>query len=346
MEIKIYGADLFRRGQIDNATSLLWNRKFYEPGNFEMHVPITDENLALLAAGNIVTKAGSKEAGVIEDIQKEDSATKRELTIKGRFLSSYMDRRLIKGIYNFSGKTEVAMRTLLSNATAIPLVELGALNGYTDTVEFQATYKNLLTYEEKLSISSNIGFRFYPDFDNKKILFQTYKGTDHSYSQTTNARVIFSELYSNLENATYKFNNQLLRTYAVIGGDGEGTSRTYVTIGSGEGLELRELFVDAKDIQRGDLTDAQYTAALIQRGNEKLAENIESESFEADVNPSINFTYKTDYDLGDIVTIEKKKWDLRINKRITEIQEVYEHENMYIVPTFGDPLPESIDWSE
>ena len=110
MEVRIYGRDLFRRGQIENQTSLIWTRKFYEPGTFELHAPITDENLSLLQEGNIIGKKGSAEAGIIEDIEKEESDIKNEITVKGRFLSSYMDRRLIKRTVNFSGKTEAADR--------------------------------------------------------------------------------------------------------------------------------------------------------------------------------------------------------------------------------------------
>lgn len=143
MEVRIYDRDLNFKGVIENHTSLIWTRKYYEPGNFEIHAPITEQNLRLLAKGNIISKRGSSEAGVIEDIENEESDLKNEITAKGRFLSSYMDRRLIKSTVNFSGKIEVAMRNLLSGVTAIPLVELGTLNGFTETVEFQATMKNL-----------------------------------------------------------------------------------------------------------------------------------------------------------------------------------------------------------
>lgn len=200
MEARIYDRNLNFKGIIENHTSLIWDRKYYEPGNFEIHAPITDRNLALLAKGNIISKRGSEEAGVIEDIENEESDIKNEITAKGRFLSSYMDRRLIKSTVNFSGKVEVAMRQLLTGATAIPLVELGTLNGFTETVEFQATMKNLMSYETKLAKSAAIGYRFRPDFRQKKILFETYKGTDRTTAQGINSRVIFSESYNNLNN--------------------------------------------------------------------------------------------------------------------------------------------------
>ena len=41
---------------------------------------------------------------------------------------------------------------LYSGAVPLPLVELGALNGFTDRAEFQVTMKNLLTYESKFCL--------------------------------------------------------------------------------------------------------------------------------------------------------------------------------------------------
>lgn len=210
----------------------------------------------------------------------------------------------------------------------------------------QATMKNLMTYETKLAKAGTIGYRFRPDFRNRKIIFETYKGTDRTTAQGINSRVIFSESYNNLNNVIYKYNDQQYRTKAIVGGEGEGAARVYVEVGGGAGLDLREIFVDAKDIQSEGLTDAAYKAALAQRGRETLAANVVSESVECETEADINFKYKTHYDLGDIVTVKKKKWGIVLNQRITELQEVYEYGGMYVVPTMGDALPEKIDWSD
>lgn len=347
MEIRVYNSDLYRIGQIENQTSLIWTRKFFEAGNFEIHAPITQKNLSLFVAGNIVSIKGAKEAGVIEDIEKEESDIKNEITVKGRFLSSYLDRRIITGTVNYdNAKIEVVMRELLSGVETIPLVELGELHGFDDRVSFQATYRNLQTVLTKIAKYGLIGYRFTPDFDAHKIVFDTMKGTDHSFAQSTNNRVIFSEDYNNLTNAIYKYNNQALKTYAIVGGQGDGDDRVIVTVGSGSGLNLRQMFVDARDLSADGLTTAQYQEVLRQRGYEALQEAIEAESLECETAPEINFKYKSDYDLGDIVTVKKRSWGLYMNKRITEIQEVYEYGGGYVVPTLGDPLPETIDWGD
>lgn len=199
MEIRVYSADLYRIGQIENQTSIQWTRKFFEAGDFEIHAPITEKNLKLFKENNIVSIKGAKEAGVIEDIEKEESDIKSEITIKGRFLSSYCDRRVIKGTVNYdNAKIESVMRELLTMCDKIPLVELGELHGFDQTISFQATYRNLQTVLNKIAKYGLIGYRFTPDFDKHRIIFDTMQGTDHSYAQNENKRVIFTEGYSNL----------------------------------------------------------------------------------------------------------------------------------------------------
>ena len=348
MELRIYDANLDLKGITENQRSITWTRRYFEAGEFEIQLPLTDDNIRLYKLGNIVSFRSANEAGVIEDVLISQSATEYIIDVRGRFLTSYMDRRLIRPTINFTGYTEVAMRQLLTDAVAIPLVELGELHGYTDEVEFQATYKNLLDYECKLSKSANIGFRFRPDFTAKKIYFETYKGLDRSRSQSERAFVEFSDRFDNLNKAVYRGNDQLLRNVGYVGGEGEGAERTYVTVGDDTltGLERREVFIDAKDIRSDDITQEEYLAALSERGNQKLNECILSSSFECETIPIGNYNYLTDYDLGDIVTVRHTQWGLSENLRITEITEVYEYGNAKIVPILGSALPTKIDWED
>lgn len=353
MEIRVYNPQLQLIGIIDNYVSLIWNRKYSAAGNFELHVPITADNVNYLQIENIIAYPGAIEAGVIEDIRLEESAGKSDFAVKGRFLESYLDRRLIYGLgmatYNFSGYLETAMRTLITNAAAIPLLELGELQGYSDTVTFQATYQNLLKYESKLADSVGWGFRCVPDFVDKKIVFEIYKGLDHSENQSDRIRVVFSEGFNNLNGAQYTENDQLLKTVCYVGGQGDGDDRTWVTVGdtTATGLALREVKLDATDINPNNLTPAQYEDKLRQRGDELLKNSdILIQSFECEAIPNGNFIYKTHYDLGDIVTLKKDSWGLSMDLRITEMTEIYERNKTIVTPTFGNALPATIDWED
>ena len=267
MEIHVYDRNLKRLGHIENHTSLQWHRKYYECGTFELHCPVTAENLRLLKPGNIITKGDKKEAAVIRGDQTEEESTLvNEITRNGYFLPVYLGDRLTGPLFNFNGTVEDAMHFMLNRMEKIPLLQIGA-----DTGD---------------------------------------------------------------------------KTKVIVGGAGDGANRIYVTVGGGTGFDLREVFLDAKDINKDQLTDAQYLEALKTRGQEYLNENKVLENFEAEAEADVNFIYGKDYDLGDVVTVKKKKWNTAQNLRITELCEVYEYGGMYVVPTFGDALPTTIKWDE
>ena len=47
-----YDQNLNRLGVIDVFRSLIWTRKYYECGTFELHAPLNTRNLQLLAENN------------------------------------------------------------------------------------------------------------------------------------------------------------------------------------------------------------------------------------------------------------------------------------------------------
>ena len=160
MELRIYDLDLKRLGVVENFNSLIWTRKYFESGTFEMHAPLTESNINLLVNERLIVKDESVEVGIIESVEYNDLTKNKEIVIKGRFLSSLLERRLIKSTFSFNGLVESAMKSLIESVTPIPNLTVGALKGFTERVTFQATMKNLLTTIEKLSKTNSID-----DFD-------------------------------------------------------------------------------------------------------------------------------------------------------------------------------------
>lgn len=396
MELYIYSPPELL-GVVDGTSSIRWRRKYFEPGEIEIHLPATAENLALCAVGHVIRRIGCSEAAIIEGHAVDGN----DLTLTGRMLSSILDRSVIAGTYTFTGSTyEAAMMGLIAEAArASPQVTAGAAQGYPDTLTAQAGWKNLLTVEKKLSRAGNIGFRVL--FEPGAWTFQTYRGTDRSVGQSENPVVFFSDEFGNLTAPKYNRDVSGLKNFAYVAGAG-----TLITVDLGG--ERRELYVDAsgaspavdteedftgngssktfalsrtpaeiKSVEVGgaaadytlsgstvtlaaapangavivisytyNLTAEEYAAVLRQRGLEALAGYPETESFEAEGQNIENFRYRQDWDLGDIVTVQYTKLGLTTNQRITEVEEVYENGTAAVTPTFGTPLPETLNLEE
>lgn len=349
MEIRVYNPDFSLKKILENYSSLLWKRCYNDIGSFSITCPATTDNINALMLGRIIWIRGKPEAGVIESRTLAQSERENSLIVSGRFLESYMDRRLIKSTYNFSGTVENAMREILTNADLSNMIELEDAHDWTDEVEFQATYKNVLDYEKKLAKSAAYGFRFRPDFVNKKITFEIYQGADHSINQRERPRVTFSEEYTNMLTSTYAENDQLYKNVIYVAGEGNDWRDREIIIAGDDsltGLERREVFSDSSDVTSNGLTMAQYRAALIQRGNDILESCVNAHSFSCATSPNSNFVYGKNYDVGDIVTVQKESWNVSEDLRVIEVTEIYERGLPVIEPVFGTILPETINWEE
>ena len=342
-DIYVYDKNLNFVGIIDFFSSLRWRRKYYEAGEFELHIPVNEQTKKFLNKDNIIIRENAIEAGIIESIKISDDGNKVEATVIGRFLSSILERRIIKKVINFSGKMLDGERKLLNSMTPFSKLETKETTIETSSIVFQCTYKNVNDYLNKLSKASTVAHRIIPDLERKKFIYENYQGLDRTENQKINPRYEFSEDKGNIEKADYTYDSKTEKNYVLVGGQGEGTSRVLVEVKSGNytDLDLREIFLDAKSESNANLSTTEYNEILKTKGNEKLSSPTESMEVTA-----YSTDYKTGWDLGDIVNAKKESWGKTLKKRIVEVEETIENSNQKIYATFGDPLAETFEDKE
>lgn len=118
------------------------------------------------------------------------------------------------------------------------------------------------------------------------------------------------------------------RNYAYVLGEGEGAARVQVIVDQTAGGPRRELYVDASDLQRGEMTLAAYQAQLAARGAAKLAEFrrvefAESSDVTAPLNP------------GDVVWQQSKRWGQTY--MATQVETSIEGGRVKHAVSLGDP---------
>ena len=342
-ELSIYNKKLEFIGIIDIFSSLRWRRQYFDNGEFELHIPYNSKTERFVKKDNIIVREDSNEAGIIEVVNIIDNGEYDEAIIIGRFLSSILERRIVKSTINFTGDILGFERAILNNITPFNLLVIKDTNLISDNVSLQVTYKNVSKYLLKLARTSGIAHRIVVDLKNKRYVYENYEGLDRTENQINNIRYEFSEDKANIENANYLFDSKEEKNSALVGGQGEGENRTLIEIKSGEyeDFDLKEVFVDAKEISSDNLTEAEYKELLKTKGIENLAPPTESIEITAYAND-----YKIHWDLGDIVNLKKESWGIVMKERITEIEEVYENSTLKIYATFGSPLKEAYNDNE
>ena len=341
IEVRIYNPSLELQGVIDEFSSLIWIRRYQMPGEFEIRTPYAAESKRLLIPENIVQKYDETEvvdAGVIENIVMNEN----EIIVKGRFLESYLERRLIKDTTYYSGNVEDSLRSIITNMIGIPLLELGTDHGLTETLTFQATYKTVLNIVQKACKATALGFRIRPDFSARKMYFEVYKGADKTSNAA--AKVIFSEKYDNLLNESYTYDSTNYRTKVFVS-QLVNNVRVAYSVGSGTGLELRE-FHQPTTVDTNNKTSAEIESSMKTQGQRALEARTINESFVFSTDADAPFVYRSDYDVGDQVHVNHVAWNINLSLRIAEIEEDYEGGGRDIVLTCGSPLPEIIDFEE
>nr|WP_252281503.1 siphovirus ReqiPepy6 Gp37-like family protein [Peribacillus frigoritolerans] len=139
------------------------------------------------------------------------------------------------------------------------------------------------------------------------------------------------------------------RNFGYVAGDGEGKDRRVVKLGTAIGIDRLETFLDARDIQEmtednTPIPEAEIVANLTDRGNQKLITEFTNQStFESQLlvpeMATNNMAYEKDWDLGDIVTVQNRKWGVTLDSRITETKETYEPGGFQLEAVFGKNQP-------
>lgn len=350
MDLYVLDANFNKIGMVDDYQSIIWTTRYFEPGEFEIQLPGGSQNVALLEKDNYIKRFDDDTVMIIERVEIiTDVEEGNYILAAGRCLKSILDRRIVWQMQTYKGTPEAVIRSLITRnvistgitARNITNFKLGDALGDTGTIEAQYTGDEILETIVELCKSYGYGFRILLNANNE-FVFELFRGTDRSYLQTDNLQVIFAPEYDNLISTEYLEEKTYYKNVALIAGEGEGTARKYNNMGTASGLSRRELWVDANDIQstytdesgaEKTYTTAEYNAALLQRGSEKLAEVAQTIQFTGEVDTDVLYTYKEDFNLGDIVTVYNE-YGIKSAPRITEIVESEDENGYKVLPTF------------
>lgn len=366
--IGVFNMDLFRFSNgdanllygepINNYDSIMWIERYKEAGEFTLKAKLSSGIVGLLPLGSIVSHAKTYEACIVENVEISESASSDPMvTITGRSLLSYLEHRIVGlGLADPEVATIPYTQYELT-ANGIPYQIMTLINEHISDLDAQLVcrietsgdvttnriIKRQNVYQAVLDLLglADLGIRVVRRNSNgafnsdslTKSLFYVHSGNDLSNS------IIFSWDYGELESASYLFSIKNYKNTALVQGKYVETI-VYETPISEEPYDKRVMLVDASDIDEslvnvpGGTELMTIIDAMSTRGAEALANQRILNISNVDISKTTLYRYRTDYDIGDIVSISGN-YGVIEQRRVIEFVEIEDENGEVGYPTLS-----------
>jgi hypothetical protein len=343
---------------VSNYDSIMWIERYKEAGEFTLTAKLSSGITGLLPLGSILSHAKTYEACIVENIEiSESSTTDPIVTITGRSLLSYLEHRIVGLALAEAATPTIPYTQYELSATNVPNQILTLINQHIPELNSYLTCKieaagsattsriiqRQNVYKAVLDLLGleDLGIRVVRRnsdgaFDSTsltKTLYYVHSGNDLSNS------VIFSWDYGELESASYLFSIKNYKNTALIQGK-YVEAVVYDSPISPEPYDKRVMLVNASDIDESliyvptgtELAD--IIAAMEARGIEALANQRILDISNVDISKTTSYTYRTDYDIGDIVSISGN-YGIIEKRRVIEFVEIEDENGETGYPTLS-----------
>lgn len=379
MDVRVFDKELNALGLVDELTSLIWTIRYFSVGEVKILAPMTDNNRELLSVGNLLVKHDEyidfvdenedtwRRAAEISYVRyAKDEKGQEQIEARGSIISSWLNQRVINPQIQLNGTCQEVVNRLIernigTDATASRKFPQFVMLDQEDLGGSSFDYSNeelkaLGDEVRDVCQSGKIGYDVLICERLKEYGFYLYEGKNLTSGNTDgNPPCIFSRDFDNVNEQEYEDDTSNMKNFAFVRGAADSQQvQEVVTVDreSATGLELKEVLIDASDIQctaenssgqQEDIPVEKYRRMLVTRGNTELDSDIENYTFNSSINIMSNLRYKEDFDLGDRVTCIEKRWGITINSRITELTQTFERGKTLIEATFGESAPTLLD---
>jgi hypothetical protein len=365
LQINIFNTDLEWMGAIDSVHSLIHRTSWHEMPSSELKVSRSAQGYEELQIGRIlVVNNQLDKALIIEDMTSnlDDLYTNFNLISLKAMMNYRICHPSDSGTYAAKRQSEVMTGLVAGNlvtqvrdddryfqddARTKNMLSVAANRIFGDTIDFSVDWKTgylgdaLTTVAKMFGKEANypLGWNVIIKDDYSGFYFDVWHGTNKHINQTTLPPVVFSEEFGNVINASYEYSikewrNVVYMTYELEGSDTVsnipvGNTQQGATVS----FNRKEIIVSSSKKTLNEAKDEGYG---------ELNKRPHIETFTAEIlnNPNTMSTYKVDWTIGDVVTIQsreiRKDIKISVDAMITEVEEVYDNGEYTINATFGE----------
>lgn len=367
MDIYIYDHNATLIAVTDAFTSLLWTKRFFKYDEFTAVFPATKHNLAYIKANNII-EIPDKYCGFITSVNIAIKDGIETITATGVSIDGMLSRRIIA----YGEPTDSLMVLLDKNAGAASVHTYrkfestvfdtavsceGMLN---DAIKYKVAsdYVELVGKAQLFGVKAKINHK--PGGFNEIQFYGRY-GVDRSAEQKDNTPVVFTDVYENISDCEYNYNAVGSCNAVVVYSEAKENYAKDINIDAYTGCSCENGVTGYAAIERAIKVEPiimykskassesviYYPALSVEAMDGNLPDWRNANKAEPTDSISAKLKVGADYakyfDVGDVVTIYSKRWDIIKHERIYEISEQYDNDGVTIEATTGSPLKELSD---
>lgn len=260
MELYILDTNYQKVGFIDNADSVLWNKKYNDLGECEIYVPCTIENIEILQRGFYVYRSNDDMFCKIETVEIETDVENGDYIIAtATDISKMLSGRIIRWEITYSGTVYEFIKKLINDNIINPLQTQRKIDNFvfvdnesdmTETIEMNVFAGDLLETIKTVCKTYNYGFKLTYNIENGNFEFTVYKGVDRASISSDNY-VEFSPTYSNIISSNYKEDESNYKNLCYVSyGDKTNLLSVFNTPTEPTGEDRKEIYVDGTSVSR------------------------------------------------------------------------------------------------
>ena len=356
---------------IDTYSSAIWSPRYNTLGDCELVIQASKENLNKVKECRYISREDDEMSCEIKKIEiQTDEENGDQIIITGTDIKDILNKRIVMNQTNIRKLITDAFINPKDPNRKISNFILDDKKGFTETIREQVTYDYI--GDKVQEICQQFGWGYKVTIKNGNFVFSLYKGEDRSqyitFSQNYDniSTTDYVEDNSNIKNVALIAGEGegVDRKTTTIGSErGIDRNELYVdardvssTIDYDElvssypnGIEKtinnviyyqvngNNIAIITKneegEVEEVKLCNNVYTENLKGVGYEKMSECVQVTSFSGKIITGVNYIYKKDYNLGDIVRI-LNEYGMSVNARITEIIESRNENGYSMEPTF------------
>ena len=227
MKLYILNKEYERIALVDEADSILWNKKFNDAGECEIYVPCERDILEVLQVGNYVYRYDDDMFCQILSFEIETDVENGDYIIATApdISTVLLSGRFIRWNFEYSGKVVDFIEKILIDNLISPQQEQRRLSNFEidksnfetipDTIKYTTKNEDIFELIKTTCKAYNLGFRVSFDINAKKFIFRLYK-SENKATMLNNNYVEFSPAFANMLSTNYSVDNSNFKNVVYV----------------------------------------------------------------------------------------------------------------------------------